>query len=64
MGQKMQFSARIVHRYAWVSIDTVVTITKTNVSDYHVRFIDGPRLAAMEMVGSYVNTTNPEVLPC
>ena len=25
MGQKMQFSARIVHRYAWVSIDTVVS---------------------------------------
>jgi len=25
MGQKMQFSDRIVHRYAWVSIDTVVS---------------------------------------
>ena len=37
---------------------------KTNVSGYHVRFVDGPCLAAMEMVGSYVNTTNPEVLPC
>lgn len=40
-----------------------MTITKINVSDYHIRLIYGPCLGAMEIVRSYVNTTNPKLLP-
>lgn len=41
-----------------------MTITKINVSDYHMRLIYGPCPAAMEIIGSYGNTTNPKLLPC
>ena len=41
-----------------------MTITKINVSDYHMGLIYGPCLAAMEIVGSYVNSTNLKLLPC